>query len=251
MTSSPIPRVLGTFQKRRVKALLMGGQACILYGGAEFSRDIGFAIAIDERSLHRLNAALANLRAEPIDVPLLAREPLLAGHACHFRCMAPGLNKLRIDVMHRLRGAPPFETMWRRRRRVAVPGVGTVNVMTVEDLAAVKKTQRDKHWPMIRKLIEADVTRARRHTATKVQFWLLACRTPEVLVSLTQQHLATARKVARQRPLLRHAVAGDLLRVAKELRAEEDRERELDREYWRPLRAELERLRHERRDLAT
>lgn len=251
MTSSPIPRVLGTFQKHRVKALLMGGQACILYGGAEFSRDIDFAIAVDDRSLHRLRAALADLKAEPIYVPMLAREPLLAGHACHFRCMAPGLSKLRIDVMHRLRGAPPFETMWRRRRRVAVPGVGTVNVMNVEHLAAVKRTQRDKDWPMIRRLIEADVARARRHTPEKVRFWLLACRTPEILVNLTRQYPAATRKLARQRVLLQHAATGDLVRVAAELRAEEERERELDREYWRPLRAELERLRHQGRDPAT
>jgi hypothetical protein len=37
-----IPRVLltlSTFQKHRVRALLIGGQACIIYGAAEFSRD--------------------------------------------------------------------------------------------------------------------------------------------------------------------------------------------------------------------
>ena len=44
---------------RRVRALLMGGQACVLYGAAEFSRDTDFATA----NLARLRLALADLRA--------------------------------------------------------------------------------------------------------------------------------------------------------------------------------------------
>ncbi len=37
MTPSPIPKVLSTFLKHNVKALLIGGQACILYGAAELT----------------------------------------------------------------------------------------------------------------------------------------------------------------------------------------------------------------------
>ena len=39
MTPSPILKVLSSIQRNGVRALLMGGQACVLYGGAEFSRD--------------------------------------------------------------------------------------------------------------------------------------------------------------------------------------------------------------------
>ena len=46
MSQSPIPRVLSTFRRHQIKALLMGGQACILYGAAEFTRDIDFAEAV-------------------------------------------------------------------------------------------------------------------------------------------------------------------------------------------------------------
>jgi hypothetical protein len=38
----------------RVRALLMGGQACVLYGAAEFSRDIDLAILTDPDNLARL-----------------------------------------------------------------------------------------------------------------------------------------------------------------------------------------------------
>jgi hypothetical protein len=39
----------------------MGGQACILYGAAEFSRDVD--VAADDGNLHRLRRALAELQA--------------------------------------------------------------------------------------------------------------------------------------------------------------------------------------------
>jgi hypothetical protein len=44
LTPSPIGKVLSTFRKNRVRALLMGGQACIVYGAAEFSRDVDLAV---------------------------------------------------------------------------------------------------------------------------------------------------------------------------------------------------------------
>jgi len=41
---NPIHKVLSTFQSCKVGALLMGGQACVFYGAAEFSRDTDFTI---------------------------------------------------------------------------------------------------------------------------------------------------------------------------------------------------------------
>jgi len=45
----------------------MGGQACILYGGAEFSRDIDLAILASKKNFVRLAAALDELAAHVID----------------------------------------------------------------------------------------------------------------------------------------------------------------------------------------
>ena len=39
MTPNPILKVLSTLTAHRVRYLLMGGQACVFYGAAEFSRD--------------------------------------------------------------------------------------------------------------------------------------------------------------------------------------------------------------------
>jgi hypothetical protein len=157
VTPSPIPRVLSALRRHRVKALLMGGQACILYGAAEFSRDVDVAVGVSPANLRRLRAALARLDAEQVFFPPLGPAALRRGHACHFRCRAPGLHGVRLDVMAAFRGSPPFHRLWSRRRRIRLPGVGSVSVMSLADLVTVKKTQRDKDWPMIRRLVEADL----------------------------------------------------------------------------------------------
>lgn len=56
----------------RVRALLMGGQACVFYGAAEFSRDTDLLILADAGNLQRLDAALHELQAECIAVPPFA-----------------------------------------------------------------------------------------------------------------------------------------------------------------------------------
>ncbi len=62
-------------------ALLMGGQACVLYGAAEFSRDTDLLIPANAGNLTRLRQALAELGAELIAVPRLRLRHLRRGHA--------------------------------------------------------------------------------------------------------------------------------------------------------------------------
>ena len=113
MSPNPIGKVLSTFRKHRVRALLMGGQACIVYGAAEFSRDIDVAVLASDNNLAALRRALDDLHAEPVFFPPLGREVLLRGHACHFRVRDPEADGLRIDVMSVLHGCDSFETLWR------------------------------------------------------------------------------------------------------------------------------------------
>ena len=245
MNPSPIHRVLSTFRTNRVRALLMGGQACILYGAAEFSRDVDVAVLADERNLHRLQRALDQLRAEPVFVPPLGGDVLRRGHACHFRCRAAGVDGLRIDVMSVLHGCEPFERLWARRKTLRLPAVGSVHLLALPDLVQAKKTQRDKDWPMLRRLVEADYHQSTTPSRTRVRFWLRELRTSDLLIALCHTHPATTRRLAASRPALRPALRGDAAGVERALQAEQETARRLDKAYWQPLRAELSRWRRQ------
>ena len=67
----------------------MGGQACVLYGAAEFSRDTDLVILPDPDNLTRLRSALDGLHAVCIAVPPFDRRYLEMGLAVHFRCHHP------------------------------------------------------------------------------------------------------------------------------------------------------------------
>src|SRR5206468_4271438 len=105
---TPIRQVLSTMRANGVQALLMGGQACVLYGAAQVSKDIDFLILAEESNFDRLHNALRTLKARRIAVPPFSPEVLARGHAVHFRCADPGVQDLRIDVMTRLRDLPAF-----------------------------------------------------------------------------------------------------------------------------------------------
>ncbi|MFY9344037.1 MAG: hypothetical protein WAT39_16225 [Planctomycetota bacterium] len=224
----------------------MGGQACVFYGAAEFSRDTDLAILASAENLARLGEALGELQAAPIAVPPLTIEYLERGHGVHFRCQAEGVAGMRVDVMSVLRGLPAFPTLWDRRTTVTAAG-GVYELMALPDLVLAKKTQRDKDWPMIRRLVEASWFEHRAApTAAQVAFWLRELRTPNLLIDVARANAATTAAMIAQRPLLAHAVAGREDSLAEAILAEERAERALDRDYWRPLRAELEQLRRAR-----
>jgi hypothetical protein len=81
---SPIRKALSTIRRHRVAHLLMGGQACVLYGAAEFSRDLDLALLPDPTNLDRLEAALAELDAEVIAVPPFSLKLLAEGSQSTF-----------------------------------------------------------------------------------------------------------------------------------------------------------------------
>ena len=231
----------------RVRALLMGGQACVFYGAAEFSRDADFAIVADTKNLARLQKALDELSAECIAVPPFEMKFLRKGLAIHFRCQHPDALGIRVDVMSKMRGVDSFDKLWKRRTALRLPDGEECNLLSVPDLVRAKKTQRDKDWPMIRRLVEANFFENRKKAnPAQIRFWLQELRTPELLAEVTQNHRALARKSALKRPLLRLALDGQIEKLNAALSAEESAEREKDRLYWLPLRKELEQLRHSR-----
>ena len=231
----------------RVRALLMGGQACVFYGAAEFSRDTDFAILADAANLARLRRALADLKAEVIAVPPFNLKHLRRGHAIHFRCQHPDALRMRVDVMSKMRGVESFARLWHRRTVIELPDGIECDLLSLPDLVQAKKTQRDKDWPMIRRLVEAHYFQNRaKPNPAQVKFWLRELRTPQLLIEVAQGHAMHCRRLMNKRRLLAHALLGDMRELEHALADEENAERQQDRDYWLPLRAELERLRHAR-----
>ncbi|HUT36696.1 MAG TPA: hypothetical protein VNE39_24625 [Planctomycetota bacterium] len=227
--------------------LLSGGQACIFYGGTEFSRDADIVVLASAGNLAALQAALRELDAEQIFVPPLEAEFLDRGHACHFRCRCPGAEGIRLDVMSVLRGCDPFPNLWARRAAVEVQGTGEVPVLSLPDLVQSKKTQRDKDWGHIRRLVESDYL-ARRSEADEedMLWWLAELRTAPYLIELVRARPELVTRVERRRWLAERGLRGEDA-IGAALLDEEQQERADDRAYWAPLRRELEHLRQSRR----
>lgn len=225
----------------------MGGQACVFYGAAEFSRDVDFAILADAANVSRLRGAFKELLADVIAVPEFGLRHLRAGHAVHFRCQHPDALRMRVDVMSTLRGVDPFSKLWKRRSSLELPDGTRCDLLSLPDLVQAKKTQRDKDWPMIRRLVEANYFQnIAKPNADQIRFWFRELRTTDLLLELAHQYPAVCRRLKTGRPLLAHAERQDLAGVESSLAVEEATERREDRAYWLPLRKELEALRHAR-----
>lgn len=233
-------------REHQVQCLLMGGQACVLYGAAEFSRDTDLAILASEENAGRLTKALQALEAEVIAVPPFLLQHLEAGHAVHFRCRHPDAAGMRVDVMSRMRGVPDFQTLWERRTTLEMDDGTLCELLSLPDLVQAKKTQRDKDWPMIRRLVEANYFANQADPSLEqLAFWFHELRTPELLCDLAQAHPALAKDAVATRALIQLAITGDAPALAVSLEEEERQERLEDKAYWQPLKLELERLRRQ------
>ena len=226
----------------------MGGQACVFYGAAQFSKDVDLALLASEENFSRLLAALGELNAKRIAVPRFDPALLARGHAVHFRCQGGEPDGLRVDVMTRLRDLPGFEVLWARRTTIRDEGGETFELMSVEDLVRAKKTQRDKDWPVIDALVEAHYRAlGGEPTPERVAFWLAESRTPERLIGLAQRFPTEAHAQSSRRPLLSLAFSGASEALREALDAEVRAEQAKDRAYWAPLKAELEAFRRAER----
>jgi len=227
----------------------MGGQACVFYGAAQVSKDVDFLLLADAENFKRLHTALAKLKASSIAVPRFDPAALARGHAVHFRCQAPGVEGLRIDLMTKLRDLPDFELLWERRTVVGDEGGAEFNLLSVPDLVRAKKTQRSKDWPMIEALVAIHFREnGDAPTPAWTEFWLMEARSPELLLELARRFPAETARHQPARPLLTLAIDGNLSAVREALDAETRAEQEKDRIYWEPLKREMEAFRRAERD---
>jgi hypothetical protein len=187
---------------------------------------------------------LNTLDAEVIAVPPFEARYLRKGHAVYFRCHHVEVLGMRVDVMTKMRGVDSFPKLWNRRTTLSVADL-TIELLSLPDLVQAKKTQRDNDWPMLRRLVEVNYFANRENpTWEQVRFWFLELRTPELLIELAAAQGRLPTQLIRKRSLIKLAGAGNESLLAEALLEEEESEREADRQYWTPLKKELERLRH-------
>lgn len=243
MIPTPITKALSSIKRNGVRSLMMGGQACVLYGAAEFSRDLDLVIQVDEENLANLKKALAELKAAVIAVPPFERHYLESGHAVHFRSQIPEMHRLRIDIMTRMRGVDSFEKLWKRRTVVTV-GQLEIDLLAISDLIAAKRTQREKDWPMTNRLIEAHyLANADSPTNESIRFWLTESFDLPFLEQLVTRFPEQSIELKEERSVLR-ALIEEQLEKARSLLQKERRTIEIEDEtYWAPLIKELHQLR--------
>lgn len=224
----------------------MGGQACVFYGAAQVSKDIDLVLLADNANYERLQQALAELKADRIAVPRFDPQVLDRGHAVHFRCQAPGVEGLRVDVMTKLRDMGDFTHLWERRTSFGDDLGMEYHLLCIPDLVTAKKTQRDKDWPVIELLVTIHYREnAASPRADWITFWLREARTPELIVELSRRFPNEAQAIQHERPLLSLASNPDLEPLRAALDAEVRAEQAKDRAYWEPLRKELEQFRRD------
>ena len=229
----------------------MGGQACVFYGAAEFSRDCDIVIVADQDNFKRLASTLDELQADCIAVPPMDWSHLDRGHAIHFRCKHPEATGIRLDVMTKMRGCGDFESLWEQRTTIADNDGFVYQLLGIEDLVNAKKTQRDKDWPMIHRLVDSHYDQNRDEpTDDRVRFWLRESRTPEVLIRVAAERPELLREVMKKRPLLVETMSASRSALRQELEKEQASEMEADRRYWQPLMKELEAMRLAKRKRA-
>lgn len=226
----------------------MGGQACVLYGAAQFSKDVDLLIFADEENFENLRKALEELQAKRIAVPKFDPLILERGHAAHFRAEEGPAAGLRIDVMTNLRGLPGFQTLWQRRATIDYDESTSVDVLSVPDLVDAKKTQRDKDWPMITSLVENHYRMNQDSpNQARIRFWLEETRVAERLIELAGRFSSETNVAQWVRPLLKLALSGDLPALREALAIEQAAEQERDRRYWEPLKNEMAEFRRQER----
>jgi len=156
------------------------------------------------------------------------------------------VKNLRVDVISKLRGCDDFQKLWERRFSVRFSRNRTIEIIGLQDLAQSKKTQRDKDWLMLNRLIENDIFTTRKLSLEKIKWWLYECRSSSKLIELARKNIDLAKECSIKRPLLKVAFKKDIPKLEKLLQNEELLEREKDRKYWELLRKELEMLRHKK-----
>jgi len=241
-----------------VRHLLISGQATVLYGAAEFSEDIDLWVSPDQENLNRLLAALGHLDARVGQLtPLVTEAHARFGHAFHFAVTEPDGQLWPLDVL----GQPPRVDDFESAFAAAVTPLRSLPEMKTIDpmrLVALKKTDREKDYPIIARLVHLTVEGWLRHgspTAEQVRWVCSEARSVEPLWRLRdvpgfQQvlHACDRPCLSTLAEALRHAAPPSEDALDRFQAALDEEKRQLQREsrlYWPPIIEQLKEFRRQ------
>jgi len=149
------------FRPHRVRYLVVGGQAAILYGASHFSQDLDLWIDPGDDNVRRFLDALRDLRARVHKLtPPLTRAALDRGHGFHF-LIPLREGAVYLDVMGRPPRVGRFAEAWKRAENMPTPW-SRLPVVSIPDLVEMKKTNRPADYDVITRLALIRVGRADR-----------------------------------------------------------------------------------------
>ncbi|HEV3026846.1 MAG TPA: hypothetical protein VG457_04695 [Planctomycetota bacterium] len=238
------------FERERVRFLLVGGQAAILYGAAHFTQDLDLWIRPDPRNLRAFLRGLAQSRARvhKLTPPLTVRWAR-RGHGFHFIIPQRRGTPAYLDAMGRPPRVGSFDASARRSRTLKTPW-GVLPVVSIEDLVDLKRTNRPGDYEAVSRLVRIRLGETQRPSSRLLSWALRNTYRLEDLQAIGATYGELARKSAAELPsALRAVLAADeaspsvLAAAGRALDAQMARDLEEGRRYWLPLIRELRTLR--------
>ena len=250
----PLQRVLRAFDDAGVRHLIIGGQAAIIYGASQFTRDADFWVEPTARNVKALIKALDNLGARPRFLPPLDLRVLKKGHGVHF-IIPQAEGAFYVDLLGRPPRVSCFAPAYRDAQTVRWYGL-RIRVLDIPRLVATKKTNRDQDYTSI-KLLAGQVFEAARAASGRrpsVVRWLIQeSRIPAHLLVIAQKWkggLAMALKSRREAALLAAQNATEnAIQIA--LDREKGKLQAANLAYWRPFIQELREMAKRRKSRRT
>jgi len=244
-----------SLERQKVDYLLISGQATVLYGAATFSEDVDLWVDPTLENRDRLVAALRSCGACHYKLtPSLTVEHLRRGHGFHFR-LCPGTpDELFLDVM----GAPPRVGGFQRTKesvRWMNTGWGRLPVVGLRDLVELKKTQRIEDYAIISRLAllwfaqpecrgqPQDFQWAWENVFTLTELQAFVEQWPSALDHTPASVPSTVREFTQQFAAEPPPSAGAEEAASCWLQSRMAPLQRADRDYWRPIIAELKRFR--------
>lgn len=241
--------------RQGVEALLISGQATVLYGAATFSEDIDLWINPTEVNRVRFLDALHKVRARYYKLtPPFTVEHLQGGHGFHFVLPGGADGDIFLDVMGQPPRAGSFSSAAVTARKMETEW-GVIPTIGIQPLVELKKTQRLEDYPIISKLALAWFDQPECTRTQADYLWALRniFTLPELALFFTEHPAAVADAAAELNPDVgefgRQAQAGGEVPENIERRVGEyfqTRIAELlsaDRLHWRDIIARLKTLR--------